>query len=329
MKEDYSDKKTDWKLRKLEKKINETYDEALQEVAEKLADHLDSYEKKREKKSAQVISGQLDELEYTDWLKNEAYKEKHHRRMIDVLTQDTYNTNEIAAQMTKGHMLEVYALNRNYASYLIDKNIGFDTSYALYDKDAVERLIRDNPDLLPKLGVNKKKDIKWNKKKLNNEITQGLLQGESVQKMAKRLERVMGMNRKTAIRNARTATTSAQSGGRMGAYRRAEEIGIGVKKAWMATVDSHTRHSHRQLDGQIRPLDEPFDSEHGPIMEPGDPMADPAEVYNCRCRLRGITKYSDYDPADLSQRFVRFDGKVPTYEEWKAGKNGGEDYAEY
>lgn len=290
---------------------------------------MDGYNKKRAKKSAQVIAGELDEQEYTDWLKHEAYKEKHHRRMIDVLTQDTYNTNKIAAQMIKGHMLDVYALNRNYAAYSIDSQIGFDTSYALYNRDTVERLIRDNPDLLPKVDVKKTKDFKWNKKKFNSEITQGILQGESVQKMAKRMERVMGMNRGTAIRNARTATTSAQNSGRMSAYRRAEEIGIGVKKAWMATMDAHTRHSHRQLDGQIRDLDEPFDSEHGPIMEPGDPYADPADLYNCRCKIRGITKYSDYDPKDLERRFVRFDGEAPTYEEWKAGKNGGDAYAEY
>ena len=343
MKEDYAEKRTDWKLRKLEKRIHGIYDEALQEMAEKLTDHLDKYEKQRSRKAKNVDDGTLDVLEYTDWLKREAYKEKHHRQMIEVLCEDTYNTNDIAAQMISGHMLEVYALNANYAAYDIATNTEYRFSFSMYDKDVVERLLRDDPDLLPGMDrhkkkstyvklakVDKKKDFAWNRKKIQNELTQGILQGESVYKIAKRFEKVVGMNKKTAITNARTATTSAQNAGRMNSFFRAEDMGIDVKKSWMATIDGSTRHSHRLLDGQERPLEEPFDSEHGNIMYPGDPYADPAEVYNCRCRLRGITKYSRYDASDMSRRFVRPpEGKTyKTYEEWKY-EMGGKGYEQY
>lgn len=299
-------------------------------MAEKLADRLDEFEKKNKRLKKELKKGTDEEKakkkkEYDSWLKSEAYNHKHNRRMIDVLVQDSYNTKKIAARMIKGYLPDVYALNANYGAYEIDSLIGFDTSWTLYSREAVERLIRDNPALLPKVDVKKGKEQSWNRKKLLNEITQGMLQGESVQDMAKRLGRVMEMNRDQAIRNARTATTSAQNGGRMNAYRRAEELGIGVTKVWIAAMDAHTRSSHRVLDGQKRPLEEPFDSAHGPIMQPGDPMADPAEVYNCRCKIRALTKYSDYDPTDLEKRFVRFEGTPPTYEEWKAGKNGGDE----
>ena len=39
------------------------------------------------------------------------------------------------------------------------------------------------------------------------------------------------------------------------------------------------------LDGQLADVDKPFHSELGDIMYPGDPEADPANVYNCRCTL--------------------------------------------
>lgn len=286
-------------------------------MAEKMADFLDSYENENKKWLKRIEKeGERAEKAYKKWREQRAYEAEHIKGMIDVLSEDTYNSNNIAAQMIRNHMPEVYALNANYAAYEIDKRVGFDTNFQLYDKATVERLIRDNPDLLPDVKIDKRKDKSWNGKKLRNEITQGILQGESVPKMAKRLERVMKMDENMAIRNARTATTSAQNGGRLSSFERAKGLGIGVRKVWIATMDGSTRHSHRALDGQERPTDEPFDSEHGAIMYPGDPYADPAEVYNCRCRLGGLTKYSDFDARDLSKRFSDLPPGVESYEDW-------------
>jgi len=53
----------------------------------------------------------------------------------------------------------------------------------------------------------------------------------------------------------------------------------------MAAIDNRTRQAHALLNGQLADPDEPFHSELGDIMYPGDPDADPANVYNCRCTL--------------------------------------------
>lgn len=288
----------------------------------KLEDHLKDYEKKNKRLKKRLDAGKIEESDYKKWLKRNAYNERHLRRMLEVLTEDTFNANKIAASMIKEHLPDVYALNANYAVYDIDTQVGFDTSYTLYNRDTVERLIKEEPDLLPNVEVDEKKDKTWNYRKIRNEITQGMLQGESVGQMSDRLERVVGMDENAAIRNARTATTSAQNGGRLRSYNRAIDMGIGVDKAWMATFDAHTRDSHRSLDGTVIPMDEKFHGKYGDLEYPGDPYGPPAEVYNCRCRLRGVTKYSDYDAEDLSRRFVRFDGPTPTYKEWKYGKAG-------
>ena len=50
-------------------------------------------------------------------------------------------------------------------------------------------------------------------------------------------------------------------------------------------IPSLTREEHLELDGQEREIDEPFENSLGEIMYPGDPDADPANVYNCRCTL--------------------------------------------
>lgn len=291
-------------------------------MAGKLADWMDKYDRDNEKWIKRVEKeGEKAEKEYKEWREKKAHAAERIKGMVDVLADDTYNSNAIASQMIQEHMPDVYALNANYAAYEIDNRVGFDTNFQLYDKATVERLIRDNPDLLPDVKIDKRKDKSWNGKKLRNEITQGLLQGESVPKMARRLERVMGMNRNAAIRNARTATTSAQNGGRLSSFERAKSLGIGGKKVWDATLDGSTRHAHRYLDGQERELEEPFDSPLGEIMKPGDPYAVPANIYNCRCRIHYKTKYTDYDPADLSRRFSDLPPEIETYEDWKNMKD--------
>ena len=58
-----------------------------------------------------------------------------------------------------------------------------------------------------------------------------------------------------------------------------------MKREWIATNDGRTRHWHAELDGVEVDVDEPWVNEFGEIMFPGDPSADPANTYNCRCSM--------------------------------------------
>lgn len=60
-----------------------------------------------------------------------------------------------------------------------------------------------------------------------------------------------------------------------------------VTRTWTAVQDSRTRDNHAEMDGQVRGLDEPFDSPDGDqLLYPGDPSARPENVINCRCVLQ-------------------------------------------
>ena len=72
----------------------------------------------------------------------------------------------------------------------------------------------------------------------------------------------------------------------MDSYHRAQDMGVVIHKVWLATNDQRTREAHAELDGQEREIDEPFENSLGEIMYPGDPDADPANVYNCRCTMK-------------------------------------------
>ena len=118
------------------------------------------------------------------------------------------------------------------------------------------------------------------------------------------------------MRNAGTMLTSAQNGGRIDSYKRAESMGIKLKKMWLATLDGHVRTSHRMLDGEVKGNDEAFSNG---CMFPGDPKGAPEEIYNCRCTL--ITQLNGYeiDPTNLDLREHSGLKGMP-YEEWKIAK---------
>ena len=140
---------------------------------------------------------------------------------------------------------------------------------------------------MPYKKLDEKADIRWNVKKMNAEVLQGILQGEPMDKISSRLSKVTGMNETAAIRNARTMVTGAENKGRQDSYARAEADGIILERTWIATNDSRTRHSHAVLDGETKPIDTPFSNG---LMYPGDPSGRPEETWNCRCTVAAVVK---------------------------------------
>lgn len=323
MKPDAGHRETDALLADLEAKIAKEYRQAVADTQAKLDDYLRRFEIKDEKWRLMVANGEKTEAEYKAWRQGQIMIGKRWEEMRDTLAQDYHNANAIARSMVDGYMPEVYALNHNYATFEVEKGALVDTSYTLYDRQTVERLIRDNPDLLPPPGRNMKariaagKDIRWQEGQIQSVTLQSILQGESIPNMAKRIAREMGeTNHKATIRYARTAVTGAENAGRQNAYHRAADMGIEMKRVWIATLDNRTRHEHRTLDGQERGLDEPFENELGKIMYPGDITADPANFWNCRCTTIVQIKGFERDVRDLNLRRDEKLGDM-SYEEWK------------
>ena len=61
------------------------------------------------------------------------------------------------------------------------------------------------------------------------------------------------------IRIARTEGHRIQVASNLDAMQAAKERGADVVKQWDATLDETTRERHRELDGQIREIDEDFE----------------------------------------------------------------------
>jgi SPP1 gp7 family putative phage head morphogenesis protein len=174
--------------------------------------------------------------------------------------------------------------------------------------------VAEQPDLLPAPRVDAKKSLDWNRSKFANAMTQGILQGESIPKLAERISDVVGSDYAASVRYARTAMTGAQNAGRTTRQQEAADMGIDVRRQWMATLDSRTRDSHRLMDGETVGVNEEFSNG---LMYPGDPSGDPSEVYNCRCTVVSVVDGKSVVNGSSGRVSVGLQGK--SYEEWKAG----------
>ena len=294
----------------IEAKIKKEYSQAQAELAKKTERYFEAFKKKDAVWQKWVKDGTKTKEEYRAWRASQMAMGKRWEDMRDVLATDLVNTDKIASSIMNDYIPEAYALGHNWGTYEVETGARVDTSYTLYNRAAVEELLRDDPLLLPKAKVDIPKDKVWSRRNLDSAITQGILQGESIPAIAKRLEAVTDMNHKAALRNARTMTGSAENAGHYASYKRAENMGIELEKQWIATLDNRTRTSHRYLHGETQKMDDAFSNG---LMYPKDPDGPPAEVYNCRCRL--------------ISNVVGFSRDLPTYSE-KMGDMSYEEWLE-
>ena len=146
-------------------------------------------------------------------------------------------------------------------------------------------------DLYTRLG----EDVNYLKRSIRAELSRGISSGSSWNEMALRIAR--GMNSpfnkaiNNAIRIARTEGHRIQNEAALDGQNNAKKKGADIVKQWDATLDSRTRPEHREADGQIRELDEPFDIGGEKKQAPGV-GGSAKNVCNCRCCLLQRAKWA-------------------------------------
>ena len=308
---DKARKWTDKKLSQMEKEISDIYqksakdvykkwDEYMQTTGEKIAEYQKAYDEAKKTDDKELIrrtGRKLSQVKQEQTLQSDQYK-----AMLDRTAKEIARVNQTALAYTNDQIPSVYA--KNYAQVGEDlKKIeplyqganGGKSIRAIVNEDVVKRQITDGtiqtPFMRTKKFLNIPKDQRWNTKQINSSVLQGILQGEPMDKIAKRLLPVMHNNESASIRNARTLVTGAENAGRKDSYKRLSEEGIVMKKVWIATGDERTRESHLEMDGQEVDIDEPFiainrDGTQCELDYPADPTADAEQVYNCRCSMK-------------------------------------------
>lgn len=152
------------------------------------------------------------------------------------------------------------------------------------DQEQVVEAIQHETKLSENLYTALGHDIKDLQKKISGEISRGLSSGQMYSEITRNIASWARIPRNNAIRIARTEAHRIQSKASLNACNKAKSKGADVVKQWDASLDGKTRDAHRQLDGQIRELDEPFEINGHKAMHPSG-FGRPEEDINCRCAI--------------------------------------------
>ena len=299
---------TDESVLKLGKELKKVYGEASKEIQAELDAYLKKFGPEIHDLEAKTIDGTITEDEMKH-LKLMTLQKNILNQKADQLSGMMLNANKKAMGMINGEQLHVFAENANWQSYQLTQDTKMNLMFSVYDEHTAAKLLKDKPELLPRKEVKGQKDKAWNRKIIAGAVLQGVIQGDSIPKLAKRIAVQTGeTNMKAMTRYARTAMTSAQNSGRQEMLQKAKGMGIKCKKVWLATLDSRTRDAHGRLDGQKVDVDDDFQSDFGPIKFPGDLSSKgsvPANIYNCRCTL--VYDYEGFPNDPTADQRISYD----------------------
>ena len=203
---------TDEKLEKMERHLSAIYRRAKKEIQKTADEYFDKFHKQDEAKRKLLEQGKITEDEYKKWRKNKIMYGKRFTEMKEQCAKQLLNVNETAVAYVNDQLPEIYAINYNALAKSVDGVGGY--VFTLLDANTVKHLAMADKSLLPYKKLDPAKDIPWNMKKINTETLQGIIQGESMDKIAKRIRNVQEMNRTQAIRTERNIVTGGENTGR-------------------------------------------------------------------------------------------------------------------
>lgn len=297
-------------LEELEAELTALYVNAANSVKARFTNFMRKFETANAKKLKLLEQGKITKIEYDYWVRNKVLRGIVFKSTIKALTETLVNTDVLAMALVRGKLPYVIAQTYNFCQSLgwaaaNDAGLSVGT-FQIYNARAVEKIIRDNPRLLP--AVDLPLDQQWNKDRINNVITQGIIQGKGEKELARDLQAVAKMDETAAVRNARTAMTYAENLSRHESYINLKSKGLPVRKKWSAIIDARTRDTHRQLNGTYANEDGLFGEGILDVLLkcPADPQGQPQEIYNCRCRCGVVFDNSVVDHSNDDEAYEQF-----------------------
>ena len=126
-------------------------------------------------------------------------------------------------------------------------------------------------------------------KEVKGSLVAGVAEGESIAKLADRIEGTMGARGAKKFEIARTEVIGAMNGGILESFKQGGPSVIG--KEWLTAGDEIVRDgenspgNHARMEGVVVGLNAAFQLDGGPMRFPGDPGGAAEEVINCRCTM--------------------------------------------
>ena len=258
---------TDKALEKLEKQLNSLYTEAYKEI---------------KKQIVEVVS----KMEFTpDMTPQQRYTlaTKYDRltKLEKQISESLKNVNSEAVKMINDEMTNVYRTNYEF----MVEGIKEGGVFPVLSKSEIKEILTEQITPFKKLAIDALKDSAQIKQQLTRELISGIMQGESIPQLAKRMRETFESNLERSIKIARTETTRVESSARQDTADQAAKSGLPMKKKWIATKDERTRDAHKSADGQVVDYDKPFIVGGEELMYPGDENGSAGNVIHCRCTM--------------------------------------------
>lgn len=203
--------------------------------------------------------------------------------VIEGIMEELNRAGVQAADEIKSTMPEYYAINREEAVELLSDGMnsaGLDGSFRQQTRRQIETILTDLQPPFSRLAYQNLGRNPAIRRRLEHEISQATILGESQEKLIKRIMAVTGQAQWQAKRVAQTERTRVQSQARWDAGNEAMALGVRVINEWSARM-INTRDTHAELDGKVALQGEYFPG--SPLRFPGDPSAPAGEVINCHC----------------------------------------------
>ena len=226
--------------------------------------------------------------------------------------KELYSTD---SKIMNNGLTETYKSSYYRTAYAIEKEVQARLSYMPLDTARIKAAIQN-----PISGLTLTQILEKNRdaiiSKINQEITRGLIQGQSYGKMASAIKETLGGDAKKAITVAQTEAHRVHNQARLESSEHAEDTGVEMVKVWVSTLDILTRDAHQTLDGMEADKNGNFHSSNGGKGPAPGMMGTAADDINCRCEFRDEIK--GFKP---EFRRIRGEGVVPykTYQEWADG----------
>lgn len=173
------------------------------------------------------------------------------------------------------------------------------------DQKAMVKAVQTDSKISKGLYTKLGKDVGDLKKRITSEVSRGVAQALPYKDVTRNLNNVARIGFNRSMRIARTEGHRITQASALDGMRTAKSAGADVLKQWDATLDGHTRDHHRELDGQIRDVDDDFEVGGMTVEAPGM-FGDPAEDCNCRCCLLQRARW-ELDESELDTLRERAD----------------------
>lgn len=298
---DFAHEYTDRKIEAIEDKLNSLYSKAMEDCINDL-ERIEKDLKKLEREGATVAKK-------TELI----HRKQRTEKIIEQMAYRIEHINETAVKILNEENLNIYSVNFNYGFYILRRETGLQVDWQMFNENLLKKLVDENENIFNAIAIDEVKDFKKIKREVERAFFSELVRGKGIDEISEAIGKIIDKNHNKLNMIVRTNITRIENAARIDSFKEGEEMGLKLKKTWVATLDNRTRPSHRELNGETVDIDEPFSN--GLQYPAAD--GDAAEVVGCRCTLttefQGFTKHKL--EKELDEKF-----KKTSWEAWSNGK---------